>query len=786
MFHLRRLLLILAMLVLLAGCAAAPASPAVQCRIVLESSPAFTAQTQTAAVTPGQSVNFALTPADGYTLTGADYPGASLTRTGAAYILTLPDVRYSVAVAVTAEKSDTVLYYNDNCGGGWVTVPVTASHLRLNTAIDGALFTRPGYTLTGWNTAPDGSGQAVGLGSRTEPGARLYAQWAAQNDAAEFTYTVENGAAAITGWQGGGEVLVIPDTLGGAPVVEIAAGAFADAPCKTVIFPDTLRRVQPGAFSGSAAESVTLFDNLQQISDYAFEDCTSLQTLYINAATAPVYSGSYYATFADKYDRLLSLADTQKLVLFSGSSARFGYDSAALDAALPHYEVVNMGVFAYTNALPQLELIRAQMRPGDLLAAESDKPRLILVGGSAAAFGVDSALLARELPDYQPVNFGLYAALGTRVMLDLSIKELRPGDLVVIMPEQQRQALSDTVGADTFWQAVDGDFSALACLHARDFGPLLGAFPRFAGAKFRYFLTGAPTPDGVYRRGSFNAVGDVANPLCSANILPDGYDTTMPIRFDPSMLDTDFCDALNAYTAQAESVEAAVLYHFPPMNVLAVANAEDIDTYADYLQSQLTAPLAGDPHACVMDAGWFYDTNFHLNVSGKAVFTRQLIRDLKAVLGDTSSTEIALPAMPARRIQTDTEAANNSDAAYFTWESDRLVVNAAGRGRRTLTVPGEVDGRPVTALASDTFAGCSTLEKLTIQQNITALPDGLFAKCPALQEITLTQPDPARLSVGQALFDGAPAFCRIRVPAASYTSYCLSYAWSPYAETFAH
>ena len=63
-----------------------------QCRIVLESSPAFTAQTQTAAVTPGQSVTFTLTPADGYTLTGADYPGASLTRTGAAYILTLPDV----------------------------------------------------------------------------------------------------------------------------------------------------------------------------------------------------------------------------------------------------------------------------------------------------------------------------------------------------------------------------------------------------------------------------------------------------------------------------------------------------------------------------------------------------------------------------------------------------------------------------------------------------------------------------------------------------------------------
>ena len=173
MFHLRRLMLILAMLVLLAGCAAAPAAPAVQCRIVLESSPAFTAQTQTAAVTPGQSVTFTLTPADGYTLTGADYPGASLTRTGAAYILTLPDVRYSVAVAVTAEKSDTVLYYNDNCGGGWVTVPVhpqpsAAEHRHRRCAVhpprvhaDGVEH-RPGRQWSGrWAGQPDRARRAA-------------------------------------------------------------------------------------------------------------------------------------------------------------------------------------------------------------------------------------------------------------------------------------------------------------------------------------------------------------------------------------------------------------------------------------------------------------------------------------------------------------------------------------------------------------------------------------------------------------------------------------------------
>lgn len=416
-----------------------------------------------------------------------------------------------------------------------------------------------------------------------------------------------------------------------------------------------------------------------------------------------------------------------------------------------------------------------------LLAAEIDGPRIIIVGGSAAAFGVDSALLAQQLPGYTPVNFGLYAALGTRVMLDLSVDELRAGDIVVLMPEQQRQTLSDTLGAEVLWQAVDGDFGALAALHARDFGPMLGAFPRFAANKFAYFVTGAPDPDGVYRRDSFNAAGDVVSPLCAANTMPNGYDATMPVQFDTALLDEDFIDAVNDYAARATAVGATVYYHFPPMNALAVEDPQDVDAYADALQARLTAPLAGDPHACILDAGWFYDTNFHLNASGKTVFTRQLIRDLKAVLGDTTATEIALPAMPALADSDADLSGDNRDAMYFTWADGALTVTDAGRTRTALTVPNEVDGTPVTALDADTFKGCTALTEVTIQRNIRTLPDGLFASCPALRSVTLTQPDPARVQVGAALLAGAPDDCRIHVPEGSYTAYCLNYSWSGYA-----
>lgn len=574
-------MLILAMLVLLAGCAAAPAAPAVQCRIVLESSPAFTAQTQTAAVTPGQSVTFTLTPADGYTLTGADYPGARLTRTGTGYTLSLPEVRYSTAVAVTAEKGDTVLYYRDNLGGDWIEAPVTASHLRVNTAIQGELFNNPGHTLTGWNTAPDGSGQAVGLGSRTEPGCRLYAQWAVQNDAAEFTFTVNNGTATVTDWQGSGERLVLPDTLGGAPVVEIAAGAFTNAACREIILPDTLRRIEPGAFTGCAVESLTLFDNLQTVSDYAFEGCTTLRTLHINAATAPVYSGSYYATFADKYDRLLSLSKTRKLVLFSGSSARFGYDSAALDQALPSYAVVNMGVFAYTNALPQLELIRSQLQEGDLL------------------------LLSPEFD------------------------------------AAKRQFCTTNAFDDDFFCMVEENYDLLAPLDLRQYSGVFSALGSYlqtrAGMAARSY---AVSPAELDEDGnpvdtpSYNAYGDyiLYRPDAGEDTPIYGLPVDYTVDAFPQVY---YIDPANAEIARFTADGVRVWLTYSPRNSQAVSEAstpEAIAALDAYFRENLNAEILTPLQDSLLPGRYFYGTDNHLSTNGVALRTAQVITALKDAL----------------------------------------------------------------------------------------------------------------------------------------------------------
>ena len=154
----------------------------------------------------------------------------------------------------------------------------------------------------------------------------------------------------------------------------------------------------------------------------------------------------------------------------------------------------------------------------------------------------------------------------------------------------------------------------------------------------------------MYARSSFDGYGDIIYPDRTANIMSGGYNPNDLISFSRDVIAEDFVDALNDFARAVVAKGAKVVYHFPPMNAAALEPDTDqtaVDTYYDYLDGQLLFPILGDPNRCILDSGWFYDTNFHLNASGATVFTKLLIEDLKVYLEDTSPTDIALPSMPS-------------------------------------------------------------------------------------------------------------------------------------------
>lgn len=93
-----------------------------------------------------------------------------------------------------------------------------------------------------------------------------------------YRYTVENGEATITEYVGTDANVIIPDTIGGKPVVAIGTNAFEDQlTLKSVTLPDSVTRIDFNAFSRCwNLENVTLGEGIREIDALLFSHCDKL------------------------------------------------------------------------------------------------------------------------------------------------------------------------------------------------------------------------------------------------------------------------------------------------------------------------------------------------------------------------------------------------------------------------------------------------------------------------------------------------------------------------------
>ena len=113
------------------------------------------------------------------------------------------------------------------------------------------------------------------------------------SDTADYTYTVENGEATVTGYNGSDTILNIPAVIDGYTVTKIGRQAFRNKnEIDYVVVPDTVRIIDNDAFYRmSDLISVTLGSNITSIGENAFYECTSLSS--VNLPDTLAYLGRY-------------------------------------------------------------------------------------------------------------------------------------------------------------------------------------------------------------------------------------------------------------------------------------------------------------------------------------------------------------------------------------------------------------------------------------------------------------------------------------------------------------
>ncbi len=98
----------------------------------------------------------------------------------------------------------------------------------------------------------------------------------------DYTYTINDGKATITQYNGAETEVTIPSALNGVPVTELDISVFHNKEAITKItIPEGVTSIGSWAFSGTGIASIDLPDSLKWLGYEAFQYCKSLQSISI-------------------------------------------------------------------------------------------------------------------------------------------------------------------------------------------------------------------------------------------------------------------------------------------------------------------------------------------------------------------------------------------------------------------------------------------------------------------------------------------------------------------------
>jgi hypothetical protein len=276
----------------------------------------------------------------------------------------------------------------------------------------------------------------------------------------------------------------------------------------------------------------------------------------------------------------------------------------------------------------------------DRLIRNTPSPKIILVGGSNLAFGIDSRAIQDSL-GMSVVNMGLYAKLGLKYMLAQVRPYISRGDVVVVVPEYDQFYGDFSNGDNTLNTALlyapndrIGDFIRSYSIVDVVLRPrvenarrsFLHALAASVGKEQQFF---PPDTNPVYNRRSFNEYGDVVSHIGKKGMNPDSIFVSHLPPLDDFNAET--IDDMNEIADKARKVGAHAYFMFPSYIDRSYSiNAGAIDSLRRKIEPKLRMPIVATAADFAYPKNLFCDTRYQLNEEGRRLRTERMVAILRS------------------------------------------------------------------------------------------------------------------------------------------------------------
>ncbi len=449
-----------------------------------------------------------------------------------------------------------------------------------------------------------------------------------------------------------------------------------------------------------------------------------------------------------------------------------------------------LGLLTHAAGLPKMykETYYEELSNMHTRIKETKNRKIVIIGGSNVAFGIDVTQLEKDLPGYTVCPFGLYAAVGTSAMLSLSEKYINEGDIVVLAIEPSSDTFSSYFGANAFLKCAESDKSLLTDLSQKQKEAVVGSYYDYLCERLAIKKSGIfPKAERVYSASSFDENCNMTF-LRAGNNMALGFDSGALVDFSKVKVEKALADQINEYIKNAAKKGANVYISFSPVNREAVVGDDSgIELFYDEISSKLDAKIISNPNNYIYDSCWFYDNNFHLNTDGAKIRSHQLSCDILAELGIYKEPDFTEPSQPASiYVQKETEETSLSAFYFEEYKGGYLITGLTDEGLKaeSLVIPESISGKPVISFDKEMLTGAAVVE-LTIPSSLEYIPDEAYKNAGALARLVIKGTGEAP-SLGDHPFDGNDEL-KIYVPREAYGLYrdgagCVENKWQNYLE----